>query len=128
MILVGIDIGKNSHYFCVINREDGEVLVDPTSFKNDQKGFGLFIQALQPFDKTSILIGIEDTGHYHFALLRYLLSKEFNVALINPVATDMTRKMQGGISKNDKLDTLTICDVLSTLKARRLPVLPEMFP
>ena len=70
MILVGIDIGKNSHYFCVINREDGEVLVDPTSFKNDQKGFGLFIQALQPFDKTSILIGIEDTGHYHFALLR----------------------------------------------------------
>ena len=119
MILVGIDIGKNSHYFCVINREDGEVLVDPTSFKNDQKGFGLFIQALQPFDKTSILIGIEDTGHYHFALLRYLLSKEFNVALINPVATDMTRKMQGGISKNDKLDTLTICDVLSSSNRKK---------
>ena len=48
---------------------------------------------------------MEDTGHYHFALLRYLLSKGFAVALINPVATDMTRKMQGGISKNDKLDT-----------------------
>lgn len=119
MILVGIDIGKNSHYFCVINREDGEVLVDPTSFKNDQKGFGLFIQALQPFDKTSILIGIEDTGHYHFALLRYLLSKGFNIALINPVATDMTRKMQGGISKNDKLDTLTICDVLSSSNRKK---------
>ena len=34
--------------------------------------------------------------------------------MINPVATNLTRKMQGGISKNDKLDTLTICDVLAS--------------
>lgn len=114
MITVGIDIGKNSHYFCVLNRETGEVLVNATSFKNNQNGFDSLIKALQPYDKASILIGMEDTGHYHFALLRYLLSKEFIVAMINPVATDLTRKMQGGISKNDKLDTLTICDVLSS--------------
>lgn len=114
MILVGIDIGKNSHYFCVLNRGTGEVLVDATSFKNNQNGFDSLIKALEPYDKASVLIGMEDTGHYHFALLRYLLSKRFTVALINPVATDMTRKMQGGISKNDKLDTLTICDVLSS--------------
>lgn len=70
-------------------------------------------------DKASVLIGMEDTGNYHFALLRYLLSKEFNVALINPIATDMTRKMQGGISKNDKLDTLTICDVMSSSNRKK---------
>lgn len=119
MILVGIDIGKNSHFFCVLNRDDGEVLVEPTSFKNNQKGFALLLQTLAPYDKASVLIGMEDTGHYHFALLRYLLSKEFNVALINPIATDMTRKMQGGISKNDKLDTLTICDVLSSSNRKK---------
>lgn len=119
MILVGIDIGKNSHFFCVINRDDGEVLVQPTCFKNNQNGFTLLLQALAPYDKASVLIGMEDTGHYHFALLRYLLSKEFHVALINPIATDMTRKMQGGISKNDKLDTLTICDVLSSSNRKK---------
>lgn len=119
MILVGIDIGKNSHFFCVLNRDDGEVLVEPTSLKNNQNGFTLLLQALAPYDKDSVLIGMEDTGHYHFALLRYLLSKEYNVALINPIATDMTRKMQGGISKNDKLDTLTICDVLSSSNRKK---------
>lgn len=119
MILVGIDIGKNSHFFCVLNREDGEVLVEPSSFKNNQEGFNFLLQTLAPYDKASVLIGMEDTGHYHFALLRYLLSKAFNVALINPIATDMTRKMQGGISKNDKLDTLTICDVLSSSNRKK---------
>ena len=119
MILVGIDIGKNSHFFCVLNREAGEVLIDPTGFKNNQEGFNFLIQALAPYDKDSILIGMEDTGHYHFALLKYLLSKHFNVAMINPIATDLTRKMQGGISKNDKLDTLTICDVLSSSNRKK---------
>lgn len=119
MILVGIDIGKNSHFFCVINRDDGEVLIQPTRFKNNQNGFTLLLQALSPYDKASVLIGMEDTGHYHFALLRYLLSKKFHIALINPIATDMTRKMQGGISKNDKLDTLTICDVLSSSNRKK---------
>ena len=60
------------------------------------------------------MIGMEDAGHYHFALLKYLLEKNFTVALINPKTTDYTRKMQNGITKNDKLDTLTICDVLDT--------------
>ena len=119
MILVGIDIGKNSHFFCVLNRDDGEVLVEPTSFKNNQNGFTLLLQALAPYDKASVLIGMEDTGHYHFTLLRYLLSEGFHVSLINPIATDMTRKMQGGISKNDKLDTLTICDVMSSSNRKK---------
>lgn len=57
---------------------------------------------------------MEDTGHYHLNLLKFLLDKQYQVALINPIATNLTRKMQGCITKNDKLDTLTICDVLSS--------------
>ncbi len=57
---------------------------------------------------------MEDTGHYHFALLKNLLDNHYSVALINPVTTDLTRKLQGGISKNDNLDSLTICDVISS--------------
>ena len=62
---------------------------------------------------------MEDTGHYHFALLKYLLDKHFTVALINPKTTDFTRKLQGGITKNDRLDTLTICDVLDTPERKK---------
>ena len=117
--LVGIDIGKNKHFFCVMDKDTGELLVDPVSFSNNKEGFEFLINKLKPFSKNSILTGMEDTGHYHFALLKFLLSNAFTVALINPKTTDFTRKMQGGITKNDKLDTLTICDVLDTPERKK---------
>ena len=119
MKLVGIDIGKNQHFFCIMDKDTGELIVQPASFSNDKHGFDLLIQNLKPYSKKSILIGMEDTGHYHFALLRFLLDRNFSVALINPTTTDFSRKMQGGITKNDKLDTLTICDVLDTPERKK---------
>ena len=119
MKLVGIDIGKNKHFFCIMDKDTGELIVHPASFSNDKHGFDLLIQNLKPYSKKSILIGMEDTGHYHFALLRFLLDRNFSVALINPTTTDFSRKMQGGITKNDKLDTLTICDVLDTPERKK---------
>lgn len=120
MKLIGIDIGKNKHFFCVVDSTTGEIIIEPISFTNNQEGFNSLILKLQPYPKQELLIGMEDTGHYHFALLKYLLGLNYTVALINPVTTDLTRKMQGGISKNDKLDTLTICDVLSSSNRKKL--------
>ena len=111
MKLVGIDVGKNKHFFCIIDKGSGVLEVKPTSFNNDKEGF--------PYSKESVLIGMEDTGHYHFALLKHILNKGYSVALINPTTTDLARKMNGGITKNDKLDTITICDVLETPKRKK---------
>ena len=119
MFLVGIDIGKLKHSFSIVRKEDGEIIVDPTFFNNNKEGFDQLLQSFKSYSKDSVLIGMEDTGHYHFPLLKYLLEKQFTVALINPIVTDCTRKMQGGISKNDKLDTLTICDVLSSNQRKK---------
>ena len=120
MILIGIDIGKLSHTFTIVNSEDGEALVEPTNFKNSKEGFDFLYDKMNSYKKENILIGMEDTGHYHFTLLKNLLTKHFNVALINPVVTDMTRKLQGGITKNDPLDSLTICDVIGS-NSRKKP-------
>lgn len=114
MFLVGIDIGKNKHSFCIIGKETGELIVKPKFFDNNNVGFEELISSIQKLSNQDILIGMEDTGHYHFALLKFLLDKKYQVALINPVTTNLTRKLQGGITKTDKLDTLTICDVLSS--------------
>ena len=114
MILIGIDIGKNSHTFSIVSRDSGEILLQPTEFPNTASGFSTLCAHLISYDKAELLIGMEDTGHYHLNLLKYLLEQHFSVALINPVASDMTRKMQGGVSKNDNLDSLTICDVISS--------------
>lgn len=119
MKIFGIDVGKFKHSFSVIDKEDGEILIEPTFFDNNKEGFELLVQKLERYPKVKILIGMEDTGHYHFNLLKYLLHKGYNVALINPVTTDLTRKLQGSISKNDKLDTLTICDVLCSSQRKK---------
>ena len=119
MILVGIDIGKTKHTFSIIDRGTGEILLNPSVFDNNQNGFLLLTKQLKGYDKADILIGMEDTGHYHFALLKYLLDSRYTVALINPTTTDLTRKLQGGITKNDHLDSITICDVISSNQRKK---------
>ena len=119
MKLIGIDIGKNKHFFCIMDQQTGEIISQPVSFSNDKEGFDFLIQKIKSYSKDSVLIGMEDTGHYHFALLKYLLNLQYTVALINPKTTDFNRKMQGGITKNDKLDTINICDVLDTPERKK---------
>lgn len=126
MKLVGIDVGKNSHHFCVMDKETGEFNVTPSSFSNNKEGFDFLINSLKPYSKKSILLGMEDTGHYHVALLKFLLSNGYTVALINPKTTDLTRKMEGGITKNDKLDTITIVMSSILLSARNSIVLLKL--
>ena len=121
MILVGIDIGKYSHHFALVRKEDGEVLREPSEINNDLEGFDQLISSYRKYQKKDILIGMEDTGHYHFAILKHLLDKQYTVALINPITTDLTRKMNGSITKTDDLDSLTICDVLSSNKKDKKP-------
>ena len=119
MILVGIDIGKNQHTFSIVDRDTGEILLSPSDFNNNREGFLLLIKKMSSYDKSELLIGMEDTGHYHFALLKYLLDSRYTVALINPTTTDLTRKLQGGITKNDPLDSLTICDVIGSNQRKK---------
>ncbi len=120
MILVGIDIGKNQHTFSIVEKDSGEILSNPSDFDNNQQGFLLLIRKLSSYCKSELLIGMEDTGHYHFALLKYLLDRRYTVALINPVTTDLTRKLYGDVSKNDPLDSLTVCDVIGSNQRKKI--------
>lgn len=119
MILVGIDIGKLCHVFCVMDSSTGEFLAEPASFKNNKDGFDLLLSKIKSFSIEDVLIGMEDTGHYHFNLLKFLLDVGHTVALINPVTTDMTRKMQLGATKDDDLDAQLICDILASNQRRK---------
>ena len=86
MILVGIDIGKNQHTFSIIDKNTGEILSNPSCFPNNREGFLFLIKKLNTYSKSDLLIGMEDTGHYHFALLKHFLDSRYTVALINPTA------------------------------------------
>ena len=69
---IGIDVGKFNHCAAVISNL-GEIKVNPFYFSNDLKGFKLLIETTKPYLNKDTLFGMEDTGHYHFALLKTLL-------------------------------------------------------
>lgn len=119
MYAIGIDIGKDSHTFAICHRKTGEIVKDPSNFKNSKEGFKQLLDSFKKYPKKDVFIGMEDTGHYHFALLKFLLENKFKVGLINPRLTDLTRRATGNTSKNDNLDSLTICDILSSFERNK---------
>ena len=111
MIYVGIDIARLNHFASAIS-SDGEVLIEPFKFTNDNDGFLLLLSKLSSFDKSSLIIGLESTAHYGNNLLAFLVPKGFQVCLINPIQTSTMRKNNIRKTKTDKVDTLIICKTL----------------
>ena len=111
MIYVGIDIAKLNHFAAAIS-SDGEVLIEPFKFTNDNDGFLKLLSKINSFDKNSLIIGLESTAHYGNNLLAFLVPKGFKVCLINPIETSTLRKNNIRKTKTDKVDTLIICKTL----------------
>lgn len=91
MYYVGIDIAKLNHFASVISSE-GEVLVKPFKFTNDNDGFFRLLSDLDSFDRSSLIIGLESTAHYGDNLVEFLVSRRFQVCVINPIQTFTMRK------------------------------------
>ncbi len=72
MILVGIDIGKNKHTFSIIDKETGEIILNPSVFVNNQTVFLYLIKKLSNYAESELLIGTEDTGHYHYESSQFM--------------------------------------------------------
>ena len=105
MIYVGIDIAKLNHFASAIS-SDGEELIKPFKFTNDNDGFQLLISKLDSLDKDSLIIGLESTTHYDDNLVRYLVAKNYKVCVLNPIKTSTMRKNNIRKTKTDKIDTL----------------------
>lgn len=117
MIYVGIDIAKLNHVAAAIS-SDGEVLIEPFQFTNDNDGFCLLISKIASFDKDELIIGLESTAHYGNNLLLFLVPKGYKVVLINPIQTASLRKNNIRKTKTDRVDALLICKVLMLQPAR----------
>ena len=118
MIYVGIDIAKLNHFASAIS-SDGEELIKPFKFTNDNDGFQLLISKLDSLDKDSLIIGLESTTHYDNNLVRYLVAKNYKVCVLNPIKTSTMRKNNIRKTKTDKVDTYIICKTLMMQESLR---------
>ena len=121
MIYVGIDIAKLNHFASAISA-DGEVLMKPFKFLNDNDGFSLLVSNISSLsnDKDSIIIGLESTAHYGDNLVRYLVAKNYKVCVLNPIKTSTMRKNNIRKTKTDKVDTYIIAKTLMLQETIRL--------
>lgn len=113
MIYVGIDIAKTNHYASVVDYSTGEVIEKPFLVTNDKTGFELLYSKIKIFDKNKVLIGLESTAHYGNNLIFYFHEKQFKLGIINPIQTATLRKTRIRKVKNDKVDSMLICEALS---------------
>ena len=125
MIYVGIDIAKLNHFAAAIS-SDGEILIEPFKFTNDYDGFYLLLSKLAPLDQNSIIIGLESTAHYGDNLVRFLISKDFKVCVLNPIQTSSMRKNNLRKTKTDKVDTFVIAKTLMMQDSLRFMTLDDL--
>ena len=125
IIYVGIDIAKLNHFAAAIS-SDGEILIEPFKFTNDYDGFYLLLSKLAPLDQNSIIIGLESTAHYGDNLVRFLISKDFKVCVLNPIQTSSMRKNNVRKTKTDKVDTFVIAKTLMMQDSLRFMTLDDL--
>ena len=108
----GIDIAKNKHVLCVIDKE-GRTIVRSRSFANDNESYQRLLECLKNTGRAgSLLIGMEATGHYWYGLHDFLTRHGYQVVVLNPIQTAMQAKKGIRKCKTDQIDAFHIAMLL----------------
>lgn len=112
---IGIDISKYKHDFCIISNT-GEIIVENSSFENNQKGFQSLLEQLKSYNKQDVHIAFEATGHYTMNLELFLIDQGYSFMKINPLVIHQFLKARSlRRLKTDKADSLTVASYLMSI-------------
>jgi transposase len=115
MNYVGIDIAKSFHVVSIIDETETMLLKKALKIINDLDGYCKLIDKLNTISTNvkDFIIGLEATGIYGENLLEFLLSKGYNVKLLNPFQTSRYREqITMKKVKNDNIDSRIIALLL----------------
>ncbi len=128
-LVVGIDIGSQTHYARAFDNRGKELTKKVVSFGNDIEGFNSFDQWIESLktanDKTTVLIGCEPTGHYWFALGKYLTDHKKTLVMVNPFSVKKIKELDDNSpKKTDAKDPKTIAKLVIDGRYS-IPYMPE---
>ena len=107
-IFVGVDIGKSFHCAAAIDARSN-VLLKPIKVLASAEGFTAFEGRLRQLgDKSALLIGLEASGHYWMSLWRFLLERNWQVQVFNPVLSSTNARTHLRGRKTDAADAVFI--------------------
>lgn len=129
-LVVGIDIAK--HHHVAVAEGPGGSLSKAFTFANTRAGFlaleGWILKMSRHFGTSTVVVGLEPTGHYWKALSEWLLKQDHAVRLVSPVTTRRAKDMlDGSPLKTDVKDARVIADLVRQGKSRSFELPSEAF-
>jgi transposase len=129
MLIVGCDIGSETHYVRAIDTRGRELSKSAFSFSNTLDGFqsakDWAVKIAAANDKKQIVLGLEPTGHYWFCLATWMISNGISVVQVNPYAVKQTKELEDNSQlKDDTKDPKLIANLVKDGNFG-MPYLPE---
>ena len=129
MLILGCDIGSETHYVRAIDSRGRELSRDAYPFSNTAEGFqsakAWALQIAAEQDKQQIVLGLEPTGHYWFCLAAWMISNGISVVQVNPYAVKQTKELEDNSQlKDDRKDPKLIANLVKDGNYG-MPYLPE---
>ena len=129
MLIVGCDIGSETHYMRAIDTRGRELSKDAFSFSNNAEGFSSAkawaMQIAAEHGKKQIVLGLEPTGHYWFCLAAWMITNGISVVQVNPYAVKQTKELEDNSQlKDDRKDPKLIANLVKDGNYG-MPYLPE---
>lgn len=130
-LVVGIDIGKDTHYaraFDFRGIEQSKLL----RFSNTKQGYEALESWMQGImkgkEKTEATVGFEPTGHYWFTLGDHLQRKGHHLGIVNPFHVKCTRELDDNSqTKNDRKDPKTIAMLVKDGRFREVYIPEDVY-
>lgn len=128
-LIVGVDIGSESHWARAILARGYEVSKKPFHFDNTEEGFERFVTwayGLEAENKLKkIVIACEPTGHYWFNLYDFLKKYDVKLVLVAPQHVKHSKEMDDNTQrKDDRKDPIVIAKLVPEGRYME-PYIPE---
>ena len=128
-LIVGVDIGGETHYARAILVRGYEISKKPYRFENTEEGLSGFIAWVNDLaaynNLNKIMIGVEPTGHYWFNFAEYLKRYNVQLVLVAPQHVKHSKEMDDNTQeKTDRKDPLVIARLIPEGRYM-IPYMPE---
>ncbi len=117
-LIVGIDVGSDTHYARAFDWRNYEYTKRPLEFSNTEAGFqtlkAWMEELAEKHGKTAVIPGMEPTGHYWFALGKFLQNNGMKPVHVNPHHVKKSKELDdNNPNKNDRKDPKTIAALVN---------------
>lgn len=122
-------IGGETHYIRAIDTRGRELGRGAFEFSNSSEGFASaktwMLNLAVENDKKQIVLGLEPTGHYWFAIAAWMILEGISIVQVNPYAVKQSKEIENNSQlKDDRKDPKIIANLIKNGNYE-MPYLPE---